>query len=89
MTTYRHYAEEVYLACTPHMAAEYLDRHANARGVRHWDAHVFDKKLESLGFGLLLVLTSPDGPFVLEAIKAQRNTPDDKKLKEILVYVSS
>lgn len=89
MSTFRLYAEEVYLACTPYMAAEYLDKHANARGVRHWDPHAFNRKLESLGFGLLLVFASKDGPFVLEAIKPQRSKPDDKRLREVLAYVSA
>lgn len=89
MSTFRQYAEEVYLACTPYMAAEYLDKHANARGVRHWDPHAFNRKLESLGFGLLLVMASSDGPFVLELIKPQRRSPDDKKLREVLAYVGS
>jgi hypothetical protein len=89
MSTFRQYAEEVYLACTPYMGAEYLDKHANARGVRHWDPHAFNRKLESLGFGLLLVMTSTDGPFALEVLKPQRNKPDDKRLKEVLAYVGA
>src|SRR5260370_13484779 len=55
MTTFRQYTQLTYLACTPTMAADYLDRHAEARGVKQWDSAVFKNKLESFGFGLLLV----------------------------------
>lgn len=87
MSTYGQYAEEVYLACTPYMAAQYLHRHADARGVRHWDPHVFNRKLEHLGFGLLLIMAHGANPVVLETIKPARRKPDDKKLKEVLAYI--
>ena len=32
-----------------------MSKHADARGVKHWDPGVFDRKLEATGFGLLLV----------------------------------
>lgn len=55
MVTFRDYAHDVYLACTPALAAEYLAAHADARGVQRWDPEVLDRKLEQFGFGLLLV----------------------------------
>lgn len=55
LVVFREYSHFVYLACTPFVAAEEVQRHANAKGVKHWDPYVFNSKLESTGFGLLLV----------------------------------
>ncbi len=55
MTTYADYAHEVYLACTPAMAAEYLRKHADSREAKRWDREAFDRKLQKLGVGMLLV----------------------------------
>ena len=56
-SNYRLYADQVYLACTPHMAAEYVKKHAMPRGkLKKWDPEVFNDKLKGIGCGLLLVL---------------------------------
>ena len=55
MSTYRQYAHEVYLACPPAMAMQYLEDHALARGVNAWNTRILDEKLSGVGLGLLLV----------------------------------
>jgi hypothetical protein len=55
MSTYRQYAHEVYLACPPAMAMQYLEEHALARGVNAWNTRILDEKLSGVGLGLLLV----------------------------------
>ncbi|HEY5376292.1 MAG TPA: hypothetical protein VIK01_21575 [Polyangiaceae bacterium] len=55
MSTYRQYAHEVYLACPPAMAMQYLQDHARARGVNAWNTRILDEKLSGVGLGLLLV----------------------------------
>lgn len=80
MTTFGQYTHAVYLACTPAMAAEYLDKHAEARGVHHWDSTVLRKKLESFGFGLLLV----EGSTVYEVMKPTEKEPNGGKAREVL-----
>lgn len=79
MTTYREYAHKVYLAITPYLAADYVDRHAEAANVRHWDAGVLDRKLAQVGVGLLLV----EGDQVYEYRQAQVCQPHEKKLQEV------
>jgi hypothetical protein len=49
------FAHEHYVACAPATALEYLRRHASSGGSLSWDAFVLDRKLRSLGLGLLLV----------------------------------
>lgn len=80
MTTFGEYAHRVYLACTPALAAGYLEAHAEARGVRHYDPAVFDTKLRTFGFGVLLV----EGPNVYEWIQPRGTSPKDVKLNEVL-----
>jgi hypothetical protein len=82
MTTFGQYATEVYLACTPAMAAEYLDTHARVPGVKHWDATVLQDKLEAFGFGLLLVSVNFDN--IEEAIKPQRRTAKAACLSDVV-----
>ena len=74
-----------YLACTPAMAAEYLDLHAEARGVKHWDAEVLDRKLYKLGLGLLLV----EGTEVFEHRKPNDNQVLDKNVDQVLAAFSA
>lgn len=87
MTTFGQYAEEIYLACTPYMAAEYLSKHADARGVHHWDPDILNKKLRDFGFGLLLVRASWETPVVKEVLRPRRKSIDDKKLRELLAQI--
>lgn len=79
MTTYRDYAHQVWLACTPAMAVDYLDSHLDSRGVVRWDHAVFDRKLQSVGFGLLLV----EGTDVTAHIVPKPSTPTAAKQDEI------
>jgi hypothetical protein len=44
MTTFAEYVNEVWLACTPLMAAEYLHKHTASKTVRHWDPEVLNRK---------------------------------------------
>lgn len=55
MTTFSEYVHQVYIACTPWMAMEYLDKNLAALSVKHWDPELLNRKLKSFGFGLLLV----------------------------------
>jgi len=84
MTTFAEYANRLYLACTPALAAQYLDCHAESRGVRHWDPNVFDRKLERLGFGLLLV----EDDEVFEHLEPKSSSVDRRKLDELLAIVA-
>jgi hypothetical protein len=81
MTTFAEYSHEVYMACTPDLAAQYLFKHANARSVRHWDPDVLDNKLERFGFGLLLV-AGTFGVHVVRKLRAQYPKPE--KIKELM-----
>jgi hypothetical protein len=84
MTTFGEYAHAIYLACTPALAAEYLDRHSEGGNVHHWDATVFDRKLEEFGFGLLLV----EGQDVYEVIKPRERKPDSRRIKETVASLA-
>jgi hypothetical protein len=84
MTTFQQYAQLTYLACPPALAAEYLEKHADGRGVKSYDSTVFKKKLESFGFGLLLV----EGSQVSETMKPKETAPQDGKIKEALAALS-
>lgn len=55
MTTFAEHSNKVYLACTPSLAAQYLQKHAEGRSTKGWDPTVLRKKLDHFGFGLLLV----------------------------------
>jgi len=84
MTTFQQYAQLTYLACPPALAAEYLEKHADGRGVKHYDSTVFKKKLETFGFGLLLV----EGNQVSEIMKPKETAPHDGKIKEAIAALS-
>jgi hypothetical protein len=49
------FGHEHYVACTPATALEYLRRQATAEPSNRWDAFALDRRLRSLGIGLLLV----------------------------------
>ncbi|MDC0748992.1 hypothetical protein [Polyangium mundeleinium] len=72
------------------MAPKYLDKHANARNVHHWDPEVLNNKLKRFGFGLLLVtgITAED-LHVEELIRPRNNTPNAKKRKELLAELDT
>lgn len=55
LTTYACYAHEVWVACTPHTAAAYLNDHSRGDCVHSWDPKWLDRKLDKVGAGLLLV----------------------------------
>ena len=71
MGTYAEYANNVYLACTPAFAAEYLERNAYSRGVNQWDSCVLERKLNSGGYGLLIV----ERDTVFEVLSPKEGTP--------------
>ncbi len=79
MASYGDYAHNVYLACTPFLAAEYLVTHASGVKVKRWDGQVLDRKLEQVGSGLLLV----EGQEVFEYRIPRSRSPDSKKLEEV------
>ncbi|MDX2053052.1 MAG: hypothetical protein SFV15_11705 [Polyangiaceae bacterium] len=85
MTTFGEYATQVYMACTPAMAVEYLDSHAWQPSVKHWDSHLLNKKLQTCGLGLLLVM----GPQVVELISAKERVPDPSKVDEVVNILRS
>ncbi len=85
MTTYALYAHETYLACTPAFAADYLWYHVQSRAVQAWDAFLLRKKLESFGFGLLLV----EGTQVYNVIQARRRACEASKLNEIKAVIDN
>lgn len=85
MTTFAEYAHLTYLACTPALAAAFLDQHAEAPNVRHWDAEVFRRKLQAFGFGLLLV----EGVDVYEVLEPKEKVPDARKLKEFTATIQA
>ena len=79
MSTYADYSHEVYLACTPALAAAYLKSHCQAAEVLRWDPAVLERKLKRLGFGLLMV--EDDAVFELQTPRA--NSPVRLQLKEL------
>jgi hypothetical protein len=87
MTTFASYLSEVWLACTPAMAAEYVSRHANAPNVMHWDPEVLNEKLRRFRFGLLLVMGDDVVP--LPGLEAPRSAPADAKRREVLAGLNS
>lgn len=84
MTTFGEYSRHVYLACTPAMAAEYLNAHASSRSVRHWDPEVLNNKLREFGFGLLLVMSGSGGPFAIEVLGPREREPKAVKVTEVI-----
>jgi hypothetical protein len=79
MTTFREYSHVVYIACTPFFAAEYLVKHVSARGVHHWDPLALKRKLQTFGFGMLLV----EDDEVTEVLAPVERTPDERKAVEL------
>ena len=87
MTTFRTYADEVYLACTSLMALEYLYKHAETKGVRQWDPDALDGRLRQVGIGLLVVHWQIDGPVVEEVLKPKTSAPTEPKRREVLEHI--
>jgi hypothetical protein len=85
MTTFAEYTHAMYLACTPWLAADYLDAHAEAPNVHHWDAEIFRRKLAAFGFGLLLV----EGDAVYEVLAPKTREPHSGKLKEFVATIQT
>lgn len=84
MTTFADYAHVVYLACTPALGAAFLDSHAEGRGVRSWDPDLLTKKLNSFGFGLLLV----EGRDVNEIVEPVARDVAKDKLAEVVASMA-
>lgn len=83
MTTYADYAHAVYLACTPAMAFDFLNDHANARGVHKWDPKALENKLGRAGIGLLIVREDD----VYEVLQAKPSKVQDAKRAEIAAHM--
>jgi hypothetical protein len=79
MTTFAEYAHATYLACTPYLAASYLDHHAEAKNVTQWDPQVLNRKVEAFGFGLLLV----EGTQVTQLFAPKERSPDSGRIEEL------
>jgi len=71
LSTYCDYAHEVYLACTPDLAAQFLWRHARAPNVMRWEPKLLDARLKALGCGLLLV----EGAEVVAVLNGKTREP--------------
>ena len=84
MTTFADYAHVVYLAVTPALGAEFLDSHAEGRGVQRWDPDVLNRKLETFGFGLLLV----EDQDVNEVVEPQERDVAKDKFGEVVASIS-
>lgn len=79
MTNYADYSHQVYLACTPALAASYLLQHFKAKEVGEWDPKALERKLEKFGIGLLLV----EDETVYEVRSAKELSPAEKQLREL------
>ncbi len=79
LATYAQYAHEIWLACTPELASQYLHAHGRASSVDRWDSKILDKKLQTIGCGLLLV----EGDRVYEHLAPARRDVAAGKLAEI------
>lgn len=83
MTTFQDYAHQVYMACTPVLAHDYLRWHASSIGVQRWDPHCLRRKMEKIRAGLLIV----EGATVTEMLVAGSGNVDASKLKEVMDQV--
>jgi hypothetical protein len=83
MTTFKEYANEVYLACTTRFALEFLQKHAEAPSVRHWDPEVLNNKLRQLGIGLLVVDWPGELPRVEEVLAPKSSALSAPKRREV------
>lgn len=79
LATYAQYAHEIWLACTPELASQYLLAHGRASSVDRWDSTILDKKLQSIGCGLLLV----EGDRVYEHLAPAHREVAAGKLAEV------
>jgi hypothetical protein len=79
MVTFGQYAHETYLACTPYMALEVLEKHSRGRMVSNWDSHELEARLSRSGIGLLLIVDDKAIPIH----QAKRYTPGDHKIEEL------
>jgi len=85
MTTFGEYANEMYLGCTPFLALEFLEKHANARSVRNWDARELENKLTRGGLGMLLL--AGEEANVIQVPK--RHTAQKRKLEELFATLKA
>ena len=81
MTTYQEHLGAVYLACTPLLAAEYLDREAEAND--RWDAQALERKLRRFGLGLLIV----EGEKVSALVAPVEKSPNIDRFQRIIEAV--
>lgn len=69
--TVSEYVHQIYLACTPALAIDCLHRHAEAHSVQHWDSGILERKLKTIGCGLLIV----EGQDVTEVVRPREGSP--------------
>jgi hypothetical protein len=79
VSTYAAYAHEVWIACTPALAASYLDAHSRGVAVLGWDPNWLEKKLAAIGCGLLLV----EGTQVTKVRSPRLNGVDSRSRAEV------
>ena len=79
LSTYSGYANEVWVACTPWLAASFLNDHAGGKAVHAWDPQWLEKKLKSIGCGLLLV----EGTEVSRVLEPRKRGIDGGQLREV------
>jgi len=67
------FAHEHYVACSPATALGYLAQHAQQSRPTHWDSLVLERKLRTVGVGLLLV--EQDGVLLFLPARYQSRPP--------------
>lgn len=85
MTTFADYAHSIYLACTPEIAASYVNGHLAGKGVQVWDATALNSKLDRVGLGLLIV----EGSDVDEILAPRSGTPRNEKIAELTPFLTT
>lgn len=79
LVSFAEYSSFTYLALSPYVAAEYLDRHSEGVAVRHWDADALNRRLRDYGFGLLIV----EGAAVHEIFRPTQRSPSPRAMEDL------
>lgn len=86
LSAYTEYATEVYLACSPDLAAQFAWRHVRAPNVTKWEHNLLETRLKKLECGLLLVegdeVTVALKPKVPAIIRARSLAPLSRRRSE-------
>ena len=81
MSEFAQYSTSTYLACSPFIAALYLEKHADGKAVDHWDPEILNSKVKQGGFGLLLV----EDDDTVEHLQPREGVVAENRLRELLV----